>query len=128
MYSNHQKNMVDRVWQDLDNVVASVEGRVHETNLIIVDDLDTPRVEQSVLSTDASSRSSLDGVTWLQNREQTNVLENAEDTPFVAAISRSDLKVKYKRSDETRVKETIEDGYLPPPRSNFDQQTHTYHK
>ena len=63
MYSNHKKNMVDRVWQDLDNVVASVEGKVHATNLIIVDDLDTPRVEQSVLSTDAFSGSSLDGVT-----------------------------------------------------------------
>ena len=50
-----EKNMVDRVRSEMDNLISTVESRVHDAILIAIDNSVTPRVELVIRSANSSS-------------------------------------------------------------------------
>ena len=121
--SSSQNQVVEKVFEDkirraVDNVVLTVENRMHDAILTGMDTLLIPRTETAVRSiTGLTEHGSIRDV---QIPDRKDFLRNA-GTPLMSAYSRPHLNTNQNRNDETRNKEGFEEG-------DFSVLTPSFHR
>ena len=119
-------NIDDKIRKVVDNAVKTVENRMHDAVLTVMDNVVIPRVEMAVRSTTGSSGHG--ATSTVQNPDRSDFIGKTENTPLKLASSRLDLIVDRDRIDENRDIENFEDGDFPALRPNYDRQAHAHHK
>ena len=103
----------------------TVENRLHDAILTVMDKVVIPPVEMAVRSITGSSRHGPNSV--VQNPDRSDFTENTENTPLMSASSRLDLNIDQDSIDETRDIENLKDDNFPALKPNYDRKAHTHH-
>ena len=113
----------ERVDREMNNIVDTVEDRIHNAILTAIDNIVAPKIELAIRSIRASS-----------GRDVTSVSVNSErrehagiNASFQNASGNNDTQVISKVNDETRRSFTEEVSELSVPETHFDRQPHTHH-
>ena len=94
-------NIDDKIGKAVDNVVMTVENRMHDAIFTAMDKVIIPRVEMAVRSITGSSGRGHNSV--VKNPNRGDFTRNTENTPLISASSRRlDINVNQNRFDETR--------------------------
>ena len=119
-----ERSITNKVLNEVDNVVATVETRVHDAILSAMEGLVLPRVELAMKSVNESS--GLDSESVVLDPDLRNFSGNIESLQM-AASSRMHSITDLNKIDETRGNITVEASELSVNEKNFDQQAHTHH-
>ena len=119
-----ESSIDDKIRRAVDNVVLSVENRMHDPILTAVDKVVITRVETAVRSIAVSIGHGPNSD--VQNPERRDFLGNVGNTPLMSASSRLDINMNHDRIDKTRKKD-FEVGDILVLKPNYDRGTHAHH-
>ena len=103
----------------------TVENRVHDAILTVLDIVVIPRVEMAMRSITESSMRGPSSMVHISDRR--DLTGNTENTPLMLASSRLDLNVDQYRNEETLNVENSEDEDFLTLCPNFYRRTHAHH-
>ena len=113
----------ERVDREMNNIVDTVEDRIHNAILTAIDNVVAPKIELAIRSISASSGRDVTSVSVnSERREHTGI-----NASFENASGNNDTQVISKVNDETRHSITEEVSELSVPETHFDRQPQTHH-
>ena len=119
-----EKNIVNKLRNEVDSVMTTVETRVHDPVLSAIENLVILRVELAIKLLFASSGRGVDRV--VLDPDQRVFSQYIESLHLTASI-RINSHTDRNRNDETRGNFTVKGGDLLVNERNIDRQTHTHH-
>ena len=119
-----EEYFISKVRSEVYNLMTSVKTRVLDAVLTAIECLVIPRVELAMKSANAHSEWSVDGnILELDQRDFSGNIKGLRITYSSRINSHTDLY----RIDETRGKNTVEEGNLLVKEKNIDWQTYAHH-
>ena len=113
----------ERIDKELNNIVDTVEDRMHNAILTAIDNIIAPKIELAIRSVNASTGRDVTSVTAKSERRE-RVGINAS---FENAYGDNDFLHVSNVNDETRHKIPDKVSELSVPETHFDRQAHTHH-
>ena len=118
-------NINDKTRKEVDNVVKTVENRMHCAILTAMDNVVIPPIEMAVRSIIESSAYGHNSA--VQNPDENNFIGNTKNTPLKSDSRRLDPNIDKNRNDETSDLKNLEESNFPAFRPKYDRTARAHH-